>query len=212
MTTLKVKNREDLQRIINLEVAKNGYQVNLNHLDVSSVTDMNHLFYYHTFNGDISQWDVSNVTNMAKMFSHSQFNGDISRWDTSNVSIMELMFERSVFNGDISRWNVSNVTNMRKMFEYAEFTGDVASWVISPDCNATQVFDKYHESPLGLLAYLTKERPLPRAFKHNPEYQRALKLTQSLSLNEVQAAQYIYQHLFKPKPNDQELTFSDFSL
>ena len=209
---LKVKNREELQRIVNLEVTKNGYACDLNHLDVSQVTDMNHLFYYHSFNGDISRWDVSNVTNMARMFSHSQFTGDISSWDTSKVRIMELMFERSVFNGDISRWNVSNVTNMRKMFEYAEFTGDVASWVISPDCNATHVFDKHHESPLGLLAYLTIDRPLPRAFKHNPEYQRALKLTQSLNLSEFHAAQYIYQHLFKPKPNDQELTFSDFSL
>ena len=212
MTTLKVKNKEELQRIINLEVAEHGYECDLNHLDISNVTDMNHLFYYHSFNGDISRWDVSNVTNMARMFSHSQFTGDISRWDTSNVRIMELMFERSIFNGDISRWDVSKVTNMRRMFEYAEFTGDVASWVLSRDCNATQVFNKYHESPLGLLAYLTKERPLPRSFRNNPEYQRALKLTQSLNLNEFQAAHYIYQHLFKPKMNHQEMTFNDFSL
>lgn len=164
MTTLKVKNKEELQRIINLEVAEHGYECDLNHLDISNVTDMNHLFYYHSFNGDISRWDVSKVT------------------------------------------------NMRRMFEYAEFTGDVASWVLSRDCNATQVFNKYHESPLGLLAYLTKERPLPRSFRNNPEYQRALKLTQSLNLNEFQAAHYIYQHLFKPKMNHQEMTFNDFSL
>lgn len=212
MIMLKIKNRTQLQQVINAAVAEHGYQVDLNHLDVSGVTDMNHLFHYHSFNGDISKWDVSNVTNMARMFSNSQFTGDISRWDVSNVTIMELMFEHSAFNGDISKWNTANVTNMRGMFEQAEFSGDVASWVISPHCHATRVFDKYHESPLGLLSFLSKERPLPRSFRHNPEYQRALKLTQSLNLSNMEAAQYIYQHLFKPKPNNHELTFSDFSL
>jgi len=56
--------------------------------------------------GNSSLWDVSNVTNMNSMFAYSQFNGDISLWDVSNVTDMTHMFYESQFKGDISNWTV----------------------------------------------------------------------------------------------------------
>jgi surface protein len=39
---------------------------------------MSYLFYNTKFNGDISSWDVRKVINMDAMFEFSEFNGDIS--------------------------------------------------------------------------------------------------------------------------------------
>ena len=40
----------------------------LNWVDVSEIANMNSLFKYTKFNGDISRWDVSNVREMTSMF------------------------------------------------------------------------------------------------------------------------------------------------
>ena len=43
--------------------------------------------------GHISDWDVSSVTNMDLLFYYAQnFTGDISSWDVSNVISMNNMF------------------------------------------------------------------------------------------------------------------------
>lgn len=68
---------------------------NLNWLDVSGVTDMNHLFDVvreKKLDVNISRWNTSNVENMSYMFNWKQFNNDISRWDVSSVKDMSCMF------------------------------------------------------------------------------------------------------------------------
>ena len=104
-------------KLVRDAIKKYGNNANLNFINTSQVTDMSMLFYFSSFNGDISQWDVSNVKNMEKMFYQSKFNGDISQWNVSRVENMSFMFYNSKFNGDISQWNVSNVKRMLGMFD-----------------------------------------------------------------------------------------------
>ena len=101
------KTKEELKKIIEKNIKKNGNNCDLNFIDVSLIKDMSFLFQGSKFNGDISKWDVSKVTNMSYMFLDSKFNGDISKWNVSNVEYMEFMFRHSKFNGDISKWGVS---------------------------------------------------------------------------------------------------------
>ena len=82
--------------------------------DLSSVTDMSHMFYGTGFSsGDLSGWDVSGVTDMRNMFAFSGYTGDLSGWNVSSVTYMQHMFSRaSSFDSDLSDWNVSAVTDM----------------------------------------------------------------------------------------------------
>ena len=156
----------DIEIIIGDEIYKLGNKSDLNHIDVSKVTNMSYMlqnspfngdisrwnvgnvinmpcvFMNSQFNGDISNWNVGNVTNMSGMLSYSQFNGDISKWDVGNVRDMSGMFFWSKFNGDISRWNVGNVENM---FSYSSFNGDLNRWVVIKN---THMYDMFTNCPL----------------------------------------------------------------
>jgi surface protein len=130
------KTKEELCKMIEQEIKQNGYECDLNHIDVREITDLSWLFAkdgdkgygLQNFNGDISEWDVSNVKNMSHMFYQSIFNGDISQWDVSNVIDMNYMFYNSDFNGDISDWDVSNVQLMSRMFQQSKFNQPIGNW------------------------------------------------------------------------------------
>ena len=97
MNELVAKDKEHLKDLIQEEMKKNGPNCDLNHIDVSNVTNMSYMFWNSQFNGDISKWNVSNVTNMYCMFWLSKFNGDISKWNVSNVICMDFMFNSMDF-------------------------------------------------------------------------------------------------------------------
>lgn len=80
------KDKDDLKKMIFNEINKQGPEADLNHIDVSKITDFSELFKHSTFSGDISGWDVSEVMNMREMFRGcSSFDQDLSMWDVSNV-------------------------------------------------------------------------------------------------------------------------------
>lgn len=127
--------KQELIHIMYKRFESEGYECDLNNINVSKITDMSRLFYrFNKFNGDISNWNVSNVTNMIGMFEESKFNGDISNWNVSNVTNMSYMFRESNFNGNISKWDVSNVEYMDYMFFGSKFdgkNGDLSNWNVS---------------------------------------------------------------------------------
>ena len=83
-----VNSKSELIEIINRRIEEQGFECNLNDIDVSKVTDLSGLFYKSEFNGNISQWDVSNVKSMKEMFQGSRFKGDLSKWNVSRVEDM----------------------------------------------------------------------------------------------------------------------------
>ena len=95
-TKVQPKYRRELEQIIEDTIKEKGNNCDLNFIDTSLITDMNNLFLFSNFNGDISKWDVSNVVDMSYMFYGSKFNGDISSWDISNVMEHRWMFENSL--------------------------------------------------------------------------------------------------------------------
>ena len=118
---------ETIKQIVKGELDKLGHDADLNHIDVSEVTEMEGLFCcdqydlgtkYKDLNPDISRWDVSKVNNMWGMFKNCKnFNQDISRWDVSKVENMYGMFWGCEnFNKDLSGWNIQNVKYHDSMF------------------------------------------------------------------------------------------------
>ena len=119
---------ETIHQIVKDELDRFGHDADLNHIDVSEVTNMKQLFScgefdylgrkYKDLNPDISHWNVSNVENMEYMFYKCEnFNQDISMWDVSSVEDMYGMFEGCEnFNKDISNWDIRYVKDMNFMF------------------------------------------------------------------------------------------------
>lgn len=74
------KDHDDLKAIVEREIAKYGKKCDLNHIDVSNVTNMQRMFMGSKFNGDISRWNVSNVMEINDVFEKCDFEGNIMSW------------------------------------------------------------------------------------------------------------------------------------
>lgn len=136
----KYESRGALKDAIRKCMETYGDNCDLNHLDVSGVTDFRSVFQNLPFNGDISRWDVSNATSLMRMFEGSAFDGDISQWNVSKVENMQETFANSRFNSDVSAWDVSRVKNMGLMFEGSHFAGNLAAWDVQQVTTFHKIF------------------------------------------------------------------------
>ena len=115
-----------------------SFNQNINHWDVSNVTDMNRMFYFATsFNQPLNNWNVFNVTDMKRMFDHSSsFNQPLNDWDVSNVVNFYFTFHYATnFNQPLDKWTPCSAEyqggnkGMYRMFRKAyAFNQDLSSW------------------------------------------------------------------------------------
>jgi surface protein len=118
MTKITPQNKEELEALIEKEMETHGINVDLNHIDISLMTNLSFLFFDSPFNGNISKWNTSNVTDMESMFEFSSFNGDISNWNVSKVEDMFHLFSQAVeFNQNLSSWTPLKLNNSKNIFE-----------------------------------------------------------------------------------------------
>lgn len=144
-TFITAENNDHLRKLIDEAVEDKGIHCDLNHIDVSEITDFSETFSQHPlFDGDISRWNVANATDMTQMFRNSKFTGDISRWDVSKVVRFDSMFQNSAFNGDLSQWSTVSATEFDFMFFHSQFNGDLSKWNTS--C-VTSMYSMFAHSP-----------------------------------------------------------------
>jgi surface protein len=137
-----------IRDMVKSEIDRLGNDADLNHIDVSAVTNFAGLFAvrediagepkrlgkkYKTINPDISRWNTENATNFDSLFlGCEKFNCDLSEWKTGNVENMSYTFCCCYdFSSDLSDWDVSSCLRMNGMFSIAKsFDCDISSWKV----------------------------------------------------------------------------------
>lgn len=99
--------RDELKDLIRQELENQGPDADLNHIDVSDITDMSWLFCcFDVRDIKIDSWNVSNVRTMESMFNGcGRFTGaGLDNWNTENVVIKANMFRDCDAIVKLPRW------------------------------------------------------------------------------------------------------------
>lgn len=127
-----VKTKHDLQKLIAFSMRKFGYDVDLNFINVSKITDFNYLFEevvlinvnerehafikLSLFNGWIDEWNTESAECMDGMFENSSFNRHKINFDVRKVKTMVRMFKNSYYDKGIDFIDAPNLRNVEQMF------------------------------------------------------------------------------------------------
>ena len=174
---------ETIKDIVKDEIERLGDDANLNHIDVSKVTDFSYCFFNRRhFNGDISKWDVSKMKNCSFMFSAGVFNCDLGEWNVSNCECFDSMFNENIkFEGHgLDKWNIKKAKSADYMFHKCKaFTGEsIIDWKIPNSLKSVKCMFKYCENlhcnlsnwNLSNISIKSKSEIFDYASKMIPEY------------------------------------------
>lgn len=129
----------ELPTFINFNIDGKSALLEIDHLNVNNITDMQYMFYGcdNLINVNSSDWDTSNITNMSYAFTAcvSLVSIDAKNWRTSNVTATYAMFDSctSLTSLDLSGWDTSNMINMNSMISgCTSLTSlDLSNWVLN---------------------------------------------------------------------------------
>ena len=116
-----IKNKNQLQNIINVYVNAKCNEINLNWVSVENLTDFVRLFQkMQNVTVDCSEWDTSRVKKFNYVFAFSQKTSTIkaNNWTFDSAEELNGMFYACKANVEIDdeQWNTNNVETMGRMF------------------------------------------------------------------------------------------------
>lgn len=148
---IAANNPTHLEMLVRNAIKGHGLDCDLNHIDVSSVTDFRGIFRkYPNFTGDVSGWNLSdharkdmfetiaqprvvaNDCEQLKIFVRQAIKANglscsLNHIDTSGIGMaIDLFREHPGFNGDISQWNVAELTATDVVFKKVPLAPAVA--------------------------------------------------------------------------------------
>lgn len=161
-----VKNKNELIEIMGIAILLNGYEYDLDFIDVSNVEDFSDLFFssnfyfllksptgeeqspikgelidFRPFNGSIKTWDVRNGKNFNGMFFRSDFNKHELNFNFEKAEYAKKIFYGSKYDKAFKATNIKRLKNMEEMFIGSNIKQPIYMDLSNVDCCLLGAFD-----------------------------------------------------------------------